>query len=152
MDTCPKNTTRDFENNTCKGCILGCAVCDEDDHSVCYECSTGLSLFENQCLLTCPVDYLKNEEGTICEPRTDPLKSMFIGFPFTFSVLFLSLIFYASYQLTDESSLFASSLLAVIGPFETFMLGYEVYFYALDNLTDLDMMVFSDVPALLEYA
>lgn len=112
------NTTLSLKNMECKGCEIGCALCDENDNSQCLRCSQGLSMYENTCVKVCPFNYLKSADGLTCERRTYDLDVTFIVFPVLGTALFFLLITIASYWLTARRSLISSTLIAFFGPIE----------------------------------
>ena len=118
LEECPVNTTLDFDSKMCLGCQTGCAFCDDQDNTICLKCSPGLALLENECLEECPFDFLKSEDGSVCERRTYPLDKTFVAFPILGTAAFFTLIIYASHKLTSRRSLFVSSLIAFYGPIE----------------------------------
>jgi uncharacterized membrane protein len=78
----------------------------------------GLSLLDNKCLKECPFNFIKSQDGTVCEKRTYPLDQTFVAFPILGTALFFFLVIMASYWLTARRSLVSSSLLAFFGPIE----------------------------------
>jgi hypothetical protein len=66
----------------------------------------------------CPFEYLKSEDGSVCELRTYPLDETFIVFPILGTAGFVVLITISSYYLTGRRSLVSSTLIAIFGPIE----------------------------------
>ena len=124
MEACPVNTTKSFDSDVCIGCEDGCAECDEKDQTICRKCAPGLAMHENKCYEECPVDYLKNEDGSVCEKRTYPLADTFVMFPILGTACFFVLITLASYWLTGHRSLVSSTLIAFFGVIEMFATAY----------------------------
>jgi hypothetical protein len=85
---------------------------------ICLRCSAGLALLDNVCMEECPFEYLKSDDGSVCELRTYPLDRTFIVFPILGTAGFFVLITIASYYLTGRRSLVSSTLIAIFGPIE----------------------------------
>lgn len=133
LAACPVNTTLSFATRECKGCRVGCAMCDDQDNSICLRCSAGLALLNNTCLESCPFEYLKSPDGSVCELRTYPLDRTFVVFPFLGTAFFFVLVTLASYWLTGHRSLVASSLIAWFGPIEMAATFYQFLYSARDD-------------------
>lgn len=118
VTACPVNTTLNWNARECRGCQVGCALCDENDNSKCLKCSHGLAMHENECLKVCPPTHLKSSDGLTCEERTYPLDDTFVVFPVLGTAMFFFLVTLASYWLTARRSLISSSLIAFLGPIE----------------------------------
>lgn len=52
---CPAGTIQDFFSQTCMNCYAGCASCTNSSQSGCTICKNGYNLFDNQCLINCPI-------------------------------------------------------------------------------------------------
>jgi hypothetical protein len=102
----------------CQGCEIGCALCDEEDNSICLRCTEGLSMFNNICVKVCPRNYLKSSDGLTCEMRTYIFDDTFIAFPFIGTALFFLCVTMASWWLTGRRSLIPSTMIAFLGPIE----------------------------------
>lgn len=118
------------ESKECKGCRVGCAKCDDEDNSICLECSAGLALYNNLCVEECPAEFMKNANGSICEQRTYPLDETFVLCPFLGTATFFGLLTFASWWLTGRRSLVASSLIAFFGPIEMAATFYQFMYAA----------------------
>ena len=118
IEQCPVNTTTFFTTKKCLACNVGCALCDDLNTDICLKCSEGLALLDNVCMEECPFEYLKSEDGSVCELRTYPLDETFIVFPILGTAGFVVLITISSYYLTGRRSLVSSTLIAIFGPIE----------------------------------
>ena len=76
------NTTLAYGTKQCVYCEKGCASCDSIDPTICLKCSPGLALLNNTCRQECPFEYLKSQDGSVCEVRTRFLDEEFIVAPF----------------------------------------------------------------------
>jgi hypothetical protein len=138
---CPINTTLKKEEDLCVACETGCALCDDQDNSICLKCSAGLALLSNICREECPFEYVKSTDGSVCEQRTYPLDRTFVPFPILGTAGFFLLLTLASYWLTGRRSLVSSTLIAIFGPIEMAACFYQFYYSVSEDRNYMPILI-----------
>ena len=130
IEECPVNTTMKYENNECLGCEPTCALCDDDDTTICKRCIDGLKMLENECLEECPKEWVESSDGSVCEKRTYLLEETVVYFPVLQIAAFFVLITLLSFFCTGPypRSVVSSSLIAFFGLIEMSATFYQFYY------------------------